>query len=109
MLSLLELQVFWEWCGIRYEPDQDSFKVIFPDGEWYNFGENWKMDRIEPPLDLNNLFKYAVPQLEDEIGYKETYKLLIRWVAGVLEDRYEELALALYQAIQKARHSAGKG
>ena len=61
-----QIQWLWEQCGIKYEPDEDEFKVIFPDGEWYNFGHDWKMDEIEPEIDLNSLFKYAVPKLDIE-------------------------------------------
>ena len=63
-----QIKEFWEWCGIRYEADQDCFKVIFPDSEWYNFGSDWKMGEIEPSIDLNNLFKWAVPKVMG-LGY----------------------------------------
>jgi len=37
---------FWEWCGVTYTTD------LY---EHHNY----------PPIDLNNLFKYALPKVED--------------------------------------------
>ena len=110
-LTKRELKKFWEWCGIKYEPDQDCFKVIFPDGEWYNFGQDWKMGRMEPPLDLNNLFKYAVPKVVEELRARPDVRhihnaygrLFNMWLEELFSVGYKELAAALYQAIQKAR------
>ena len=54
------------WAGIKYEPDQDVFKVIFPDGSWYNIGHDWKLDEIEPDFtqSLDACFKWLVPKLK---------------------------------------------
>ncbi len=68
-----QIKEFWEWCGVKYKPDHDVFRVTLPDGESYNFGHNWVMDEIEPPIDLNNLFKYAVPFLLEKHTIVETY------------------------------------
>ena len=116
-----QIKEFWEWCGIRYEPDEDEFKVIFPDSQpWYNFGHDWKMDEIEPPVDLNNLFKYAVPKVLnltgiDFAGSNEDFDSWIcrvwygiwtnRGSVQVKQDYYEaegkDPALALFWAIRE--------
>lgn len=54
---------FWELCGIVYKEDyiineygDKHIAWLCPDGEiWY----------ICPPIDSNNLFKYAVPKLQE--------------------------------------------
>jgi hypothetical protein len=49
-------QKFWEWCGFtRYD-------------RWTTNEQGWKAPNGDkfldaPPIDLNNLFKYAVPKL----------------------------------------------
>lgn len=50
-----QIKEFWEWCGFTFTPNFDDPSIIeesrSPIGE-----------RLNPPLDLNNLFKYAVPK-----------------------------------------------
>jgi len=56
-----QLKKFWEWCGLV---EQES-------GSWYTdcFPAEY-VDCQVPSLDLNNLFKYAVPKLEyAEVNY----------------------------------------
>ena len=55
-----ELKKFWEWCGFAYRESKCTVmgKAYFhplDDGIGYS---------ILPDLDLNNLFKYAVPKLD---------------------------------------------
>ena len=47
-----ELEEFWEWYGWSW----------WEAGSCYCFGES-DISRELPPIDLNNLFKYAVPVL----------------------------------------------
>ena len=53
---------------------------------------------INYPESLDSLFKYAVPKLQDALGYKEYYKLLLRWV-NVFTENNSNPALALFWAI----------
>ena len=47
-----QIKEFWEWCGFLYgEPNEKT--VTYPNG----------MEYYPPDVDLNNLFKYAVPKL----------------------------------------------
>lgn len=43
---------FWEWCGWYW----------WEDGQSYTYGAS-EVSRDLPDIDLNNLFKYAVPKL----------------------------------------------
>lgn len=58
----------WEWCGFTYLPYKgDAFLGKIHDACWLDPGEkemhpdNWHFNL--PLIDLNNLFKYAVPKL----------------------------------------------
>jgi hypothetical protein len=57
-----QIQWFWEQCGIenRFEGDTGTWYYHYPDGQ---------CDIESPPIDLNNLFKYAVPKLELKFQY----------------------------------------
>lgn len=112
-----ELQEFWERRGLKYEIDEDEFKVILPDGDWYNFGHHADIDPtfrdIEPELDLNNLFKYAVPSKEVpsfHLSYEYylsgyIYRARVCNRSGIWREGQHETdpAIALYQAIQPVR------
>jgi hypothetical protein len=51
-----QIQKFWEWCGRFQSKDQkDTGWWIYPNGE---------IIHGLPVIDLNNLFKYAVPKLK---------------------------------------------
>lgn len=53
-----QIRKFWEWCGFKWH---DVPKVP---GTSYWTKPNGKFHGFEPPrIDLNNLFKYAVPKL----------------------------------------------
>ena len=61
-----QIKEFWEWCGweIRIEEVRDaSGWVCHPISSWFN-----GVETALPDLDLNNLFKYVVPKLQDK-GY----------------------------------------
>ena len=49
-----QIKEFWEWCGFveEYEAGTNAWWVKAPDS---------RGDVNYPPIDLNNLFKYAVP------------------------------------------------
>ena len=54
-----QIKEFWEWCGFSIGEYSDEW--VAPD--------NYTCFHGTPPIDLNNLFKFAVPKLE-ECGYK---------------------------------------
>lgn len=84
-----QIKEFWERCGIEIAKFTDRIPLE-------RIGEGGYMAH---PIDLNNLFEYAVPKLEDDIGYEETFMLLMKWIFRVLEDRYEDSAYSLFWLI----------
>lgn len=57
-----KIKEFWEWCGFHYQKLTDlepryrhegNLRWVYPTGDV----------GVLPPLDLNNLFRYAVPKL----------------------------------------------
>ena len=108
---------FWEQCGLTWQYYSFSVKTnekitdagwVFPDGEFhFNL----------PPIDLNNLFKYAVPKLEP-LGYDLDISNdleLLGWsvcchntksecsiASPMVSCKLEDIALALFWTIYKA-------
>jgi len=115
-----QIKRFWEWCGFRHI----TAKYCKLCKRWE--GEYWLKERIgrriyRPELlvlDLNNLFKYAVPKIEslDIVGLypsNENNKLwsciLTRF--GLDKDTVaygKDPALALFWAINKVIEDATK-
>ena len=104
---------FWEWCGFKRRPDQD-FVIEYATHE-YATHEVWEwpnglvIDTL-PRTDLNNLFQYAVPRLNQK--YEEVQWLLVHsegygWEASIYagqwlgEAKDDDPALALFWAIYK--------
>lgn len=58
-----QIKEFWEWCGFRWEyvEEVDDGFYNAPDGFTNEHLDN---NELLPPIDLNNLFKYAVPKLD---------------------------------------------
>ncbi len=85
---------FWELCGLKRFASPDLSKIWhqwrYPDGEYH---------KKPPPIDLNNLFKYAVMPMPPV----ERYRLLQDWLNDMTNKGYpENPALALLWAIYKA-------
>ncbi len=87
-----QLKELWEWCGLKQKcsPQNDMFhRGIWTDAiEWRQFDT--------PEIDLNNLFKYAVPKLKQE--YRNWKNVLRIWIDSSVGD-CEKDALALFWAI----------
>ncbi len=70
-----QIREFWEQCGLRYEcydsPASPNMGGAWVDanGKFANFDEPSEM----PPIDLNNLFKYAVPKLPSNMPVMFSY------------------------------------
>ena len=92
-----------EWAGIRYEPDQDVFKVIFPDGSWYNIGHNWVLDEVEPNFteSLDACFKWLVPELYEREYYYELLQWNSRQHKAIINKRTVEWAVTASDAVAK--------
>ncbi len=97
---------FWERCGFIYKDEpftnDSGHKGIgrtfyYPNGEVQGYSTRAEGLPIYPTLDLNNLFKYAVPIVHNKLGDKACYDLMCEWVQDIIFDN--DPALALYRAI----------
>jgi len=62
----MEDKAFWEWCGLVQIQHADRYSS--GTRNWVEYQLNGvRVD--EPKFDLNDLFKYAVPKLQDK-GYQ---------------------------------------
>ena len=59
-----QIKELWEWCGFTCTGDPKGETWHHPD--WELCGKDWWNI---PHLDLNNLFKYAVPKLTENGKY----------------------------------------
>ena len=85
-------QEFWERLGFKSRWLEPHIRIIqwkYPNGD---------VRAKLPRIDLNNLFKYAVPKLKGE--YHNWKPILHDWVDGLMGD-YKRDALALFWAIWK--------
>jgi hypothetical protein len=96
---------FWEWCGLRWT---SRWTHQYPQGYW-TYLDNYV--HIEPPtLDLNNLFKYAVPKLHYlSLEFGNTSQAYLAQTALTITDKLKakkdvDPALALFWAIWKVIH-----
>lgn len=101
-----QVKEFWEGCGLHYE-NYDTPAFPHQGGAWLD--TNGKLANEEEPcnppsLDLNNLFKYAVPKIRENYvveltAFKDKYSVVL-WHG---EDYWKETqgkdpALALFKA-----------
>jgi len=103
-----EIKDFWKWCGFttkkRYE-DLPRGRVVILD----YVSPNGKTLDDYPPIDLNNLFQYAIPQLVKTVGKHEAYLLISGCLSKhmLLGDSFEdELFWAVYWALDKVREDS---
>lgn len=100
-----QIERLWEWCGFETINYLDtSGKVcgthyVSPDKSW---GKSWF-----PPIDLNNLWQYAIPVVKKKCGNWKS--ILHNWKAEVSADMRitseahgKNPALALFWAIYRA-------
>ncbi len=60
-----QIKEFWEWCGFERKRENSGYYLGKPSGYY----EYWVLDDYNefdlPPIDLNNLFKYASDVIVD--------------------------------------------
>jgi len=106
-----EQKKFWEWCGLQYmetTPDWALKAGYGSDMGWIDSDGFW-VDHKTPPIDLNNLFKYAVPKYieldssgDSPNNIDNAYRRLFeRWLKRLHWDNWQNPALALFWAIYK--------
>ena len=90
-----QIREFWEWCGFKLMAGSNYLLVECPVG--YPLGFH------SPPIDLNSLFKYAVPKAREVLGELKFVGLLIRWIANFafvrLDEKITDPTLALFWAL----------
>lgn len=108
-----QLQKFWEWCGFKYVFGEMVRTGEFTEQNYYWESPTGKKYFELPQLDLNHLFKYAVPKVQDVGGCwiqteydKNTqefqYRACIYMVGGYFGVGIsKDPALALFWAIWK--------
>ena len=114
-----QIEEFWEWCGWNWEVSPPNICELGSIRYYHLAGKESRFDGY-PDVDLNNLFRWAVPKMDyaeinydyrqSEVlgkGYKETHSDFI-YSASVSLDVYDEKhadvenidpALALFWAI----------
>ena len=83
-----QIQEFWEWCGFKFSYPIPPH-IINPDGETCD---------DELGIDLNNLFKYAVPKVRKELSPLNYGMVMYDWLHQFVETD-KDPALALFWAI----------
>ena len=91
-----QIKEFWEWCGFRFVEDKGydytlrEWEVHYPNGEWHHAYKS----EIGELIDLNNLFKYAVPFVVKKYGLAIVrLELLASIFRAIKEDKDPPLAL----------------
>ena len=84
---------FWEWCGFK--------EWVIP-GWWVYPNKPSYEHNLIPPIDLNNLFKYAAPKLEcvclkTNLGI--SFIAEVQYGGTVYMGNFTDPALALFWAI----------
>ena len=90
-----QIKEFWERCGFRWTVSKTGNYWVRTDPS----GTEGQMEVIihYPSIDLNNLFKYAVPKLQVE--YRNWKSVLHNWVDELTGD-YEKDTLSLFCLIK---------
>ncbi len=123
-----QVKVFWEGYGFTLEelhplPSKEPYFVLHePDGEQWDYwiGEEWDTEipvrELYPPIDLNSLFKYAVPKLENyKRGFVISWAGRTTWVVKLhsydavgdtIKSVDNDPALALFWALDKVREAS---
>jgi len=104
-----QIKEFWEWCG---------FEFIKTSTKWGAYtGSYWispcgPIHTFLPDIDLNNLFKYAVPKLGDSLEI-ELFMPSTSWLCQIKQRTttiatsqgyHKDPALALFWAIWEMLH-----
>jgi hypothetical protein len=109
-----QIQKFWEWCGFSLHKGSAGFVC-----------EKWDKDGTAcfysaekyPPIDLNNLFRYAfsvaVKTLQDKFNYAKSYAIstiMDSWHIELGDDAPDANSLfwAIWEATQANQEGRGE-
>ena len=110
-----QIKKLWEWCGFKevFSKELWRFERYKETNHWWSAPNGRRFDEL-PPVDLNNLFKYAVPKLLPKHDFSIYWVLDVdaqqgAWAIsmscrgygknGIIRLRDKDPALALFWAI----------
>ena len=105
-----QIKKFWEWYGWRRVPEGKKafhYECCQKVMNWYAPDNQERSYKSLPPIDLNNLFEWAVPNTIKEImekwkiTYNQARRKLVRWWLEEMERVNQKDELALFWAINK--------
>ena len=111
-----EIKRFWEYWGFVFEEHNSRFEhwwtYFAPEDMLLEWHEKHQKTGF-PPLDLNSLFRYAVPKLEGfRINISRTkFVVAPQWEIAIYNaykqsfEKGEDPALALFWALDKVREA----
>ena len=91
-----EVREFWEICGLSKRG-----------GYWWydSNGKHLTADN-PPPIDLKNLFRWALPKLLEVLDAETQFDpLLVKWITGLEWDEDEDPALSLFWVVYEVLKS----
>ena len=98
--TLEQQKILWEWCGFSYDYWGDKLSIIYPD--------NQTIADMSPIVDLNNLFKWAVPKVRKQFhihfhstNNKTEWRIVLSNANETIYGRDNDPAMALCLAISK--------
>ena len=107
-----QIKRFWEWCGFKIKRTyHDFYELESPLKEQYWFGLPPCPIKNYPPIDLNNLFLYAVPKVidiimaEQECSSDVAYAILFKKWLQELELDIPNHDGTLFWALDKVREA----
>ena len=119
MISEERIKKFWEWCGFEYKPLRcqcrgcSASAWIMPTDKKLKDGRKPEYRCGLPDLDLNSLFKWAIPKVRgvgchamlsdksDDEGVIWMARVYGKNTHGFLDALDEDPAIALFTAIEK--------
>ena len=77
-------KTFLEWCGFKYVFGETLRTGEFTEQNYYWNAPTGRRCKELPPIDLNNLFKYAIPKLEEKDIAWELHSTRYGWTLAKL-------------------------
>lgn len=91
-----QIKELWEWCGFIPFKNRPKSGLPYSWDGWELPDSIFEVSKL-PSIDLNNLFEYAVPRME-EIPLGKQRCILLGWMSEVVTNKVDP-ALALFWAI----------
>ena len=101
-----QIEEFWEWCGLELLKASDGnyrwFSLASEVNQSYDIVSPVDSETNLPIVDLNNLFKYAVPKLKVK---GQPIAIVEKFLQSIGHDLFfsEDPALALFWAIRQVK------